>query len=88
MPSHVLEQQAHKLGLRRRKFPREAIGSPQQMQIVGLIIRETKFGWTGFQIKFTMSCPLDIHRIFTEARRSASQEPTMLQLPQTDLGGG
>jgi hypothetical protein len=39
MPSHMLEHEAHKLGLREREFPAGAIGSPQQMQIVGVIIQ-------------------------------------------------
>jgi hypothetical protein len=41
MPSHRLEQQAHKFGLREKEFPAKAVASPQQMQIVGLMIQKT-----------------------------------------------
>jgi hypothetical protein len=37
MPSAKLEQDAQMLGLRDSKLPRSAIGSPQQMQIRGVI---------------------------------------------------
>jgi hypothetical protein len=42
IPSHMLEQEAHRFGLREREFFARAIGSPQQTQIVRLIIPKTK----------------------------------------------
>jgi hypothetical protein len=36
----MLEQEAHKFGLREREFPPGAIASPQQMQILTLIARK------------------------------------------------
>jgi hypothetical protein len=38
----MLEQEAHKFGLPDIEFPPAAIGSPQQMQILGLIRRKAK----------------------------------------------
>ena len=37
MPSTMLEQEAHRLGLREWLWAASLIGSPQQMQILGLI---------------------------------------------------
>ncbi len=73
MPSHRLEQEAHKLGLRDREFLPGVIVSPQQTQIVGLMIRKTKSGSKGFQIKCATSCSRGIHRIFTETQRSSNE---------------
>jgi hypothetical protein len=39
IPSARLEQDEHKFGFRERGLPLSAIGSPQQMQTRGLIVR-------------------------------------------------
>jgi hypothetical protein len=44
IPSAMLEQEAQTFGFRERAFPLSAIGSPQQMQMRGLILFRPAMG--------------------------------------------